>query len=229
MTHAGRLTLAIETSTPTGSVAVGRADSVLAEIVLGPESRHSEALLPAIEYLFQLTRSERDQLSQIVVAGGPGSFTGVRIAAATAKGMAAALGLPLLAYSGLLAVAAGTSERDRPICCLFDARRDEVYAACYRLGDRIETISSPQVESIQYVLDALQPTDCVFAGEGALRHTALIEARGARVLPGHLAVPRASALLWLAHTWPEVGRVRDARHWEPQYLRASSAERGIRA
>jgi tRNA threonylcarbamoyladenosine biosynthesis protein TsaB len=224
-----RLVLAIDTSTTTGSAALGRADMVLAEVVLGAQTRHAEALIPALDSLFRLTGTERSQLSQVVVAGGPGSFTGVRIAAATAKGLCAALDLPLLAYSGLLALAVGTGIRDRAICSLFDARRDEVYAACYRLSDGLETVMSPRIETIDRVLDEVVIPGFAFAGDGALRHARAIEARGGCVLPEQLASPRASALLWLARVWPEAGRVSDPRHWEPDYLRAASAERGQRA
>ncbi len=222
------LTLAIETSTLLGSVSLGRGDTVLAEIMLGAASRHSEQMLPAIDYLFGIAGASRSQLGRIVVGGGPGSFTGLRIAAATAKGMAAALELELLAYSGLLAVAAGTGVRADAVCALFDARRDEVYAACYRLHNGIETIMAPRVDRIDHVLADLESVACVFAGEGALRHAQRIGAREGTVLPVHVGIPRASALLWLAHSCPASGQVKDARHWEPNYLRASGAERGIR-
>jgi tRNA threonylcarbamoyladenosine biosynthesis protein TsaB len=221
------LTLAIETSTPVGSVALGVADQVLAEIVLGAETRHSEQLLPAIDYLFRSTGRSRDQLERVVIGAGPGSFTGLRIAAATAKGLVTALHLELFAYSGLLALAASNASA-RPVCALFDARRDEVYAACYRVGNGIETIMEPRAERIGQALAELSNSGCVFAGEGAQKHQQLIASQGGFVLPAHLGIPRASALLWLAHIEAGRGRVDDAAHWEPNYLRAAGAERGIR-
>ena len=222
------ISLAIETSTPAGSVALGRGQQLLAEIVLGETSRHSEQLLTAIEQLFHFAAASRSELGRIVVGGGPGSFTGLRIAAATAKGLAAALDLPVLAYSGLLTVAAGTGLREHAVCALFDARRNEVYAASYCIGTRIETLMAPRVDTIQQILAELDPVGHVFAGDGALRHAELITAAGGIVLPAHLALPRAATLLWLADTQEAQGRVADIRHWEPDYLRASSAERGIR-
>jgi tRNA threonylcarbamoyladenosine biosynthesis protein TsaB len=150
----------------------------------------------------------------------------LRIAAATAKGLVAGLRLQFLAYSGLLAVAAGTGLRSRPVCALFDARRDQVYAACYRLGDQLETLLEPQAESIDQVLTRLNAADVVFAGEGALRHAQRIVDRGGQLWPHELGTPRASMLLWLARAWPHLGQVTNVQSWEPDYLRASGAERG---
>ncbi len=221
-----QVVLAIETSTPVGSVAVGVDDTVLAEVILGAGSRHSEHLLPAIEYGLRIAGLRQTELGCVVIGAGPGSFTGLRIAAATAKGLAAALNLEVFGYSGLLALAASNGVRDRPVCALFDARRDEVYAACYGIGDKVEIVLSPRVEPLANVLEALDALDVVYAGEGAHKHAALIEQHGGAVLPPHLGIPRASALLWLANTFPDDGRIEDPRHWEPDYLRESGAERG---
>jgi tRNA threonylcarbamoyladenosine biosynthesis protein TsaB len=221
--------LAIETSTPVGSVAIGSAASVLAEIVLGANSRHSEQLLPAIDYGLRIAAVPREQLSQVIIGSGPGSFTGLRIAAATAKGLAAALGIEILGFSGLLATAVASGIRDQEIAVLFDARRREVYGAIYAIGDAtIDTIVSPVVESLDGFLARGSHAGRVFTGEGAVKHADEIRRNGASVLPAHLGIPRASALLWLANEFAELGRIDDVPHWEPNYLRASGAERGVR-
>src|SRR5690606_1081589 len=136
--------LAIDTSTALGSVAVGRGSELLAEIVVGVSTKHSESLLPAIDYALRSAGLEPPDLGAVVVAGGPGSFTGVRVAGATAKGFVRALGVPLFAYSGLLALAAAVAA-EGPVCALFDARRGEVYAGCWRFpGDgAVEVIMPP--------------------------------------------------------------------------------------
>jgi tRNA threonylcarbamoyl adenosine modification protein YeaZ len=201
-------------------------------------------LLPAIDYLFGVLGAQPADLDRVVVGGGPGSFTGLRIAAATAKGLVAALGLELLAYSGLLAVAAGSGVLARPVCALFDARRHEAYAACYQIdrvngnidapsseinSHRIECILAPRVDAIDNLLGLPQLEGAVYAGEGALRHADRIEARGGTVLPAPVATPRASTLLWLAQIDARLGCVADPHGWEPDYVRATSAERGLRA
>jgi tRNA A37 threonylcarbamoyladenosine modification protein TsaB len=111
---------------------------------------------------------------------------------------------------------------------MFDARRTEVYAACYRIGENVEVLLEPRVEPIADLLEAMNGLHAVVAGEGALKHMDEIEQCGHSVLPRHLSIPRASALLWLAHAHPEYGRIQDLHHWEPDYLRTSGAERGVR-
>lgn len=221
--------LALDTSTALGSVAVGRGDRLLAEVVVGVTVRHSEALLPAIDYALRSAGVEPSGLGGVVVGGGPGSFTGVRVAGATAKGLVRVLGVPLYAYSGLQALAAGVGAgSSRPVCALFDARREEVYAACYRFGaGGIETFLEPAVLPIDDVLAELGDVDPIYAGDGALRYRTSIEGAGGAVAPAFQAVPRGGALLWLADLVPLAGLVDEPAAWEPEYLRAAGAERGV--
>ena len=87
--------LALDTSTPTGSVAVGRNGEVLAESLLRVRATHSEEVLPEIHHVLTDCGLDASDLQGVVVGGGPGSFTGVRIAASLAKGMCHARGLEL--------------------------------------------------------------------------------------------------------------------------------------
>jgi tRNA threonylcarbamoyladenosine biosynthesis protein TsaB len=239
--------LALDTSTALGSVAVGRGDRLLAEVVVGVTVRHSEALLPAIDYALHAAGVEPSGLGGVVVGGGPGSFTGVRVAGATAKGLIRVLGIPLFAYSGLQALAVGVgAASSRPVCALFDARRDEVYAACYGFAAQVgsagagsaridaeaaraaavETILEPVVLPVDEVLAELRGVGPIYAGDGALRYRDVIEGAGGVVAPAFQAAPRGGALLWLADVAPEAGLVEDPAGWEPEYLRAAGAERG---
>lgn len=219
--------LAIETSTPLGSVAIGSGDAILAEAVLGVHSRHSEALLPAIDFVLRNAQVQKRELERIVVGGGPGSFTGLRISAATAKALATALKIPLYSYSGLAALAAGAAVFTQSVCALFDARRGEVYAACYRFPDlqRMETLLEPAPRHLDDVLALVDVRTTLFVGDGALRSEAALRERGAVIAPAYFGVPRASALLWLSDLAPNAGRVDDVAGWEPLYLRESGAER----
>jgi tRNA threonylcarbamoyladenosine biosynthesis protein TsaB len=210
-----------------GSVAVGEGDRLLAEILLTVGSGHSSALLPAVDRALRSAGLEAGELAGVAVGGGPGSFTGVRIAAATAKGIVHAAGVPMFAYSSLLAAAAGCWGADRPVCALFDARRRDVYAACYRFGAGVEVVMAPVALTLDEVLDRFRggPSP-LFTGEAAVIHREEIEReKGARVVPAQLATPRASALLALLRAEPAVGRVAEPAHWEPDYVRASGAER----
>jgi tRNA threonylcarbamoyladenosine biosynthesis protein TsaB len=217
------LRLALETSTRLGSLAVGVGDKLVAEYSLSVQETHSETVLPEVDRLLHRTGLGIETLEAVVVGAGPGSFTGVRIATALAKGLCFARDLPLFAYSSLAAVAAGSGvERT---CALFDARRGEVYAAAYGTEELPRPIWGPSVLSVEHLLRELGASEWVFAGEGALRYAAPIEAAGGRVLPAHLGIPRASALLWLMNLAPAAGRVEDPALWEPAYVRASGAER----
>ncbi len=219
--------LALDTSTPVGSVAVGRAGGVLAEVAMGVGVRHAEALLPAIDFALARGNVAREELAGVVVAGGPGSFTGVRIAGAAAKGLARALDVPLYAYSGLLALAAGVAAAERPVCALFDARREEVYAAIYAFGSGApRVLLEPAARPLEEVLASAGSPPPIYVGDGALKHRSRLEATGAHVAPAHLAYPRAAALLWLAEVDP-AGRVEEPAAWEPAYLRPSGAERSF--
>lgn len=221
--------LALESSTSTGSAAVGDAGGVFAEVVRGVAGGHSAALLPAVEEVMRAAGLRPADLAAVVVGEGPGSFTGLRIAGATAKGMLQALRVPLYGYSGLLATAAAAWSAPGPVCALFDARRRDVFAACYRFGTagRIAVEMEPAAVALEALIERFRGGEVpLFVGEGALRHATELERElGARVGPAHLAVPRASALVWLAATVPEMGRVEDPSAWEPEYLRASGAER----
>jgi tRNA threonylcarbamoyladenosine biosynthesis protein TsaB len=223
--------VAIETATARGSVAVGRYDRPLAEVSVGIQRRHAETMLPALDSALSLAGVGRDAIEAAVVGAGPGSFTGVRVAGATAKGLATGLGVPLIAYSSLLTLAAGAAA-DGPVCALFDARRGEVYAGCWRIGTAsIEKRLAPRVGPVESVVAALRDADAddatatLFVGDGAARYRTRLEEAGMRVAT-RPSYPRASTLLWLAHHHDALGRVVTTA-WEPDYVRASSAERGV--
>jgi len=217
--------LALETATPLGSVAIGEAGRIRAEIVAGVEIRHSEALLPAIAFALERAGLDRSGLCGVVVGAGPGSFTGVRIAAATAKGIAHGLGIPLIAHSSLAALAAGGAAGERAVCALFDARRAEVYAACYRFpgSHGMVTELEPSALSIDEAIRRTRRLNPLYVGDAALMHADAICAAGGTVGAAPLAVPRASALLWLAWRTQGAGRVGNAAAWRPAYVRPPGA------
>ena len=219
--------LGIDAATPVGGVAVVRHGVLLAEVTLGLTTRHSALLLPATDFALRAAGIERRLLDGIVVGEGPGSFTGVRIAAATARGLAAALDVPLYAVSSLAAAAAASGVRERAVCALFDARRGEVYAACYRFGaDAPEVLLEPVAAPLAEVLAQVATHSPEFTGEGAVRYAGQLPRAP---LPALLSPPRAAALVWLHEQAPERGRVQEIAGWEPSYLRTSGAERGLNA
>jgi len=221
------LRLALDTSTPVGSVAIGRDGEVLAESLLRVRATHSEVVLPEIDRLLTGCGLGASDLQAVVVGGGPGSFTGVRIAASLAKGMCHARGLELFSFSSLAAVAAGAG-CDRPVCAMFDARRGQVYAAGYRVGEGIEELFAPRAGALDQVLTDLgDPGEWCFAGDGAGPGEEAIRSAGGRVLDPETWVPSARSLLWLAAVDPDRGRVADPGSWEPGYVRLPAAQREL--
>ena len=110
---------------------------ILARTALLEDEEHASLLIPRIEALLEELGATVGDLAGLVVGAGPGSFTGLRVGAATAKGMVRALGIPLWAFSSLAGAAASVDgDPLRPRCVLFDARGDRVYAASYRIRRR---------------------------------------------------------------------------------------------
>lgn len=157
--------LGLETSGPVASVAVSVDGRVLARRLLHEQRRHAARLLPAVDEVMAEARVRRGDLTGVVVGTGPGSFTGVRVAASAGKGMAHALRIPLYGVSSLLAAAlAGTVPREAwegwptedPLeapaelggspegslerLVLFDARGDRLFCACFRLGPTLHPV-----------------------------------------------------------------------------------------
>lgn len=221
--------LAFDTSGAWGSVAVDIDGTVRGSALLEDRTEHAGRLLPAIhESLAGAGLTARD-VSEIVVGEGPGSFTGVRVAAATAKGLALALGVSLRPVSSLAAAAltAPLSALEEPTVryVLFDARADRVYGACYRTGATVfEELVPPHAGRVQDVLEGRIPAGAEFTGDGAIKHGALLRAAGYGIAVESAAPGYALGLLRCVALGgaPEATGPAD---WEPRYVRASSAER----
>jgi tRNA threonylcarbamoyladenosine biosynthesis protein TsaB len=218
--------LALDSSTRGGSVAIAVDGRLVAERALPEEQGASSTLLPAADALLREARLAPADLRAVVAGGGPGSFTGLRIAAATAKGMVRALEVPLFVYSGLQGAAAAR-RAERPVCALFDARNREVYAGCWSFGSGVAEERMPiQALGVDALMDPMRGIRPIFTGEGAWMHAAeLTAAFGADAVASAEGPTLAAGLLWLAATQPEMGYVVEAGEWEPDYVRAPGAER----
>lgn len=224
--------LALDTSADTGHVAVARAGRVLARAELARKGAQAATLVPVIGTVLAEAGVDRRELDGVVVGEGPGSFTGVRVAAATAKGVARALGIPLWGVPSVAAAALSDDGVDATVApvryVLFDARGDRVYGACYRVDPdthRLETLVAPHGGELGQVLERDLPAGAVFTGDAAVRHRAVIEATGHTVVGPPLGLPTADALVAWMTAHPEAEPIGDADTWEPRYVRASNAER----
>ncbi len=132
--------LAIEASGLAASAAVIEDDILKTEFTVNNRLTHSETLLPMIKHMLDISGVDIHTIDAIAVSAGPGSFTGLRIGAATAKGLALALNIPVISVSSLQAMAYGLSTvSDAVICPIMDARRAQVYSGAYCQGATILT------------------------------------------------------------------------------------------
>lgn len=223
------LSLALDTSASLASVALGEDGRLLAESATTARAAHSETVLPEIDRLLEDRGRSPGELDRIVVGSGPGSFTGVRIGASLAKGLCAAGGAELFAFSSLEAVAAGVGGSGA-VCALLPARSEELYAAAFPGGAEAGATVGPVVLRVSELLGRLEgaadPDRWTFAGLGATEHRSKLESWGGRVLGAGHAHPRAAVLLDLAERRGGEGRIGEPADWEPTYVRASGAERG---
>jgi len=217
--------LAFDTSGRVGSAAVDGIGGSVVHGVITKRAEHASGLVPLIEEVLSRADVERADIRTIVVGEGPGSFTGVRVAAATAKGLSRALGTPLVAVSSL-AAAAMVADTDPIRYALFDARAERVYGACYGVGSAmVETLVQPHAGELRDVLAGDVPPGAVFVGEGAELHRALIESAGFDVAPTDPDSPLALGLVEYVRRQPGLAEVADVSSWEPEYVRAAGAER----
>lgn len=166
------LILTIETSTPTERVAVVRDGSVLAEIVETVGRGHTEKLLGAVESVLSRASAGLRELDAIAVSIGPGRFSGLRVGLATAKGLAAARGLPVVPVQSLEALAESARPYEGLVCPMLDARRGEVYAALFHLGDGrervLQDVAVAPAGMIERVQEAAGGREVLFIGSGAV-------------------------------------------------------------
>jgi tRNA threonylcarbamoyladenosine biosynthesis protein TsaB len=129
------LILAVDTTTPSGSVALVEDDTLLGEIGLESVATHSARLFRSVDFLVDALGRDIRGVDAFAVAAGPGSFTGLRIGVAAVKSLAFASGKPVAPVSSLLALASKLAEPGVPLVCpLLDAKKEEIYAALFEAG-----------------------------------------------------------------------------------------------
>lgn len=186
--------LGLDTATPATVVGVLRADGVAFEgrhdPAPGERPGHATRLLGLVDEVLSAAGLRLDEVTRIAAGVGPGSFTGLRIGIATARGLAQATGAELVGVSTLRALAAGAPAGERPVAAVLDARRAEVFAAAW-IGD-IEVMSPAAVapQTLAEALDALAPRSVgppsrppLAIGDGALRFRDELEPAGADIPP----------------------------------------------
>ena len=222
--------LAVETATLAGSAAVLEGGRVVGQTHLDIALTHSERLMAMVDRLLQDCGFKASDLEGLAVSVGPGSFTGLRVGVATAKGLALALGLPVAAVPTLDALAWNLPFADVSVCPLLDARKGEVYLALYRWsGDRMERLSDYLACSPRAAAAWLSPPVIVLGdGVGACRPFFPRLGAGLRVAPAFHSAPSAAIVGWLGQAMLQSGQAVPADQLGPMYLRPPAAELAAR-
>ncbi len=155
------LLLAIDTSTTVASVALFDGEQVLAECTWVAGREHSRQLAPEVAHLLALAGRSIEDVTGLVAARGPGSFTGVRVGLSVAKGLAAGLGVPLWGVDTLAVLAAAAEEPTRPVRPVVDAGRGRVATALFQRGEAVEPMRGVAIAE----LSGLVSTPTVVIGD----------------------------------------------------------------
>ncbi|MCJ1781781.1 tRNA (adenosine(37)-N6)-threonylcarbamoyltransferase complex dimerization subunit type 1 TsaB [Mammaliicoccus sciuri] len=209
-------TLLIDTSDQPLAVALVKEGNVLINYQSNIKKNHSLQLMPVIESLMDEAQLTPQTLSDIVVANGPGSYTGLRIGITTAKTMAYTLHIPLYEVSSLKALAATYNNENDLIVPLFDARRDHVFAGVYQYkDDKLETIKEDSYISIEALNQFLKSQNhpYIFIGHDVLKLQDKLEGRSLSKLPD-------ASIMYKIKEQP----VLNVHELKPRYLKLSEAE-----
>lgn len=215
--------LCIDSSQNSGSIALIAEERVLYSAQFDIKITHSETLMPAVDYALTFCGVAKHELTAIYVCQGPGSFTGLRIGLATAKGIAFGLNIPLYTFSSLLLSALPVSGMGKNILVCIDAKMKEVYAAHY--DSELNELMAPCVLSPQE-LAAMPFDDFILCGSATPIMETLIKDNGRRFsIPNPiLQIPNAAGLYMLGNKLPHLNVPQSLVELEPLYIRESTAQ-----
>ena len=233
--------LAIDSSGMTATVAVVEDTQTIAEYTVNFKKTHSQTLLPMIDTMGKMIELDLKSIDAIAVAGGPGSFTGLRIGSATAKGLGLALEKPLIHVPTVDGLAYNLYGCQDIICPIMDARRKQVYTGMYTFARRelegsketelvLDVLEAQNASSIEELIERLNihGRPVVFLGDGVPVYQDVIKEK-MRVpfsfAPASANRQRAAVVGALGIQYYKEGRFETAMEHQPDYLRVSQAER----
>lgn len=220
------LVLAIDTATKIGSVALyDDKIGVIGEINLYVKVNHSNVIMDAVDSLFKLSGLNIKDVDRIAVTIGPGSFTGIRIGTAIAKGLAYSLKKPIVGVNELDVLAHMGENREDIIVPLIDARKERVYFSKYRYIDNILLREEEYKDGeLRDVLEDLKGKKVTFIGDGAIVNEKLINEileKDYTIFSKANSIPRAGVAAQISSHLPED----NLYTLEPLYVNKSQAER----
>ena len=231
--------LALDSSGLVAGVAVLESENekkdaqTIAEYTVNYKKTHSQTLLPMLDEIVKMTELDLDTIDAIAIASGPGSFTGLRIGSATAKGLGLALKKPLVEVPTLEGLAYNLCGTEGLICPIMDARRGQVYTGIYACADNeLKVMEEQMAVPIEELAEKLKKYNQIvtFLGDGVpafrerLKNELLADMK-IQFAPAHLNRQRAAAVGALGMNYYREGRTVTAMEHRPDYLRVSQAER----
>ena len=223
--------LALDSSGLVASAAIVENDVTIAEYTINHKKTHSQTLLPMLDEIKQMTELELSTIDAIAIACGPGSFTGLRIGSATAKGLGLALDIPIIPVPTVDSLAYNLYGSQKLICPLMDARRNQVYTGLYTFeGEELVTLVAQCAVDISEIIDKINETgkEVIFLGDGVSVYEEKIKALtqvGFYLAPACCNRQRAACVASLGEKLYQLGVVQNAAEHAPDYLRLSQAER----
>ena len=222
--------LGIDSSGLVASVAIVEDDILVGEYTTNYKKTHSQTLLPMLDELKKMIDLDLNSVDAIAIAAGPGSFTGLRIGAATAKGLGLALNKPLVEVPTLEGLAYNLFGTEKIVCPLMDARRNQVYTGLYEFNGDLHVLKDQCAVSLSEILQEINRLgrEVIFLGDGVPVYKEQILKEISVPLsfaPAHMNRQRAGAVAALGEKYLKEGRQVSATEHQPIYLRLSQAER----
>lgn len=224
--------LALDTSGLVASVALADENSILAEYMTNYKKTHSVTVMPMIQEICNSIELDLKTIDIIAVSGGPGSFTGLRIGSATAKGLAHVLNIPIASIPTLEVLANNISKTHCLICPMLDARREQVYTALYHYeGNQMVPLTEMMAIEVDELvkLILIYDQEIIFLGDGFKAYekkiSSLLGEHTWQVASPQNNLQRASSLAVLALEYAKQGKLQHYMEHAPIYLRKPQAER----
>ena len=237
--------IALDSSGLVASVAVVEDETLIGEYNIQYKKTHSQTLLPMLDELRGMIELDLATVDAIALAAGPGSFTGLRIGSATAKGLGFAMDIPIIEIPTLDGLACNLYGTDKIVCPIMDARRNQVYTGIYEfvrshiseeekkgafLTYRLQVLLEQCAVSIEEIATRCNELgrEVIFLGDGVPVFAAKLSELMTvpySFAPAHMNRQRAAAFGVLAFDYLKEGKVVNAADHAPEYLRLSQAER----
>lgn len=236
--------LGIDSSGMVASVAIVQDDVLIAEYTMNHKKTHSETLLPMIDEIVKTSETKLEEIDAIAIAAGPGSFTGLRIGAATVKGLGLAIEKPVIPVKTCEGLAYNMWGTEGLVCPIMDARRNQVYTGLYRVLGNLDVVMDQTPMDIHELIEKINELGredlgdatkenirvqgVTFLGDGVPIYEDIIWKEinvPCKFAPASMNRQRAASIATYGITLFKEKRFVDADDFAPEYLRKSQAER----